>query len=356
MERIAQGGDTSRHAPVGAASQIAQHVLGNQYREMTQRSGPLPAFQDVEFRAYSQNGEDGILLYIFSLIGMGDRRCVEVCAGDGIQCNTANLIINHGWHGLLFDGNEILVNRARAFYSKVGDTLHFPPKVVNAWISCDNINQLIRENGFEGPIDMLSLDIDGNDYWLWEALDVVRPRVVVAEVQCIWGADRAVTVPYASDFRAGFVDGFGVYCGASLPAFVKLARRKGYRLVGVQRLGFNAFFIEDGVGEDLLPEVDVEACVALPFVEWARRDLQRKVVHLPWVEVCGLGPGDLRDRPRIGRGRRRETGEGEGTDRIPRHPPNEMRRCGPGDTSPPRSRPRLVPPLGHTHSRFISYY
>ncbi len=275
----------SVHAPDGAASKIAQRVLTNQYRDMARRGDLFPSFEDVEFRAFSQNGEDGILLYILSLIGMGKRRCVEVCAGDGIQCNTANLIINHGWHGLMFDGNESLVERGRSFYASLGDTFCFPPRFVNSWISRENINQIIQENGFEGHIDLLSLDIDGVDYWVWEALEVVRPRVVVAEIQCIWGADRAVTVPYSPEFKTEYIDGFGVYSGASLPAFVKLARRKGYRLVGVQRLGFNAFFVEDGVGEDILPEVDIESCVDLPFVEWAQRDLLGRVKDLPWVEV-----------------------------------------------------------------------
>ncbi len=99
------------------------------------------------------------------------------------------------------------------------------------------------------------------------------------------GADRAVTVPYSPHFKTEYVDGFGVYSGASLPAFVKLGRRKGYRLVGVQRLGFNAIFLEDGIGEDVLPEVDVHSCIDFPFVKWAQNDLLRRVKHLPWVEV-----------------------------------------------------------------------
>jgi hypothetical protein len=273
------------HAPSAAASKVAQLVLLNQYRELAARGGPPLPFQDVEFRAFSQNGEDGLLLYVFGLIGMGQRKCLEICAGDGVECNTANLIINHGWNGLLFEGNETLVARGRSFYARLGDSFCLPPKFVHAWVAREDINEKVRANGFEGPIDLLSLDVDGVDYWIWEALEVVRPRVVIAEIQCVWGADRAVTVPYAPDFRTRFIDGFAVYSGASLPAFVKLARRKGYRLVGVQRLGFNAIFVENGVGEDLLPEVDVESCVQLPFVQWARRDLLAKVKDLEWVEV-----------------------------------------------------------------------
>jgi hypothetical protein len=264
---------------------VSQLILLNQYRDMAHRGGPLPSFEDVEFRAFSQNGEDGILLFVFGLIGMGQRRCVEICAGDGIQCNTANLIVNHGWHGLLFDGNEQLVQKGRAFYSKLGDTFCYPPKLVHTWITREHVNQIVEENGFEGPVDLLSLDLDGVDYWIWEALDVIRPRVVIAEIQCIWGSDRAVTVPYAHDFRSRFIDQFGVYCGASLPAFVKLARKKGFRLVGVQRLGFNAVFVDESVDSEMLPEVDVDSCVDRPFVSWAQRELLPKVTDLEWVDV-----------------------------------------------------------------------
>jgi len=271
--------------PDSAAGKVSQLILLNQYREMVHRGAPLPSFDDVEFRAFSQNGEDGILLFIFGLIGMGGRRSVEICAGDGIQCNTANLIVNHGWNGLMFDGNEQLVQIGRSFYANLGDTFCHPPTIVNDWITRENINAIIKKNGFEGEVDLLSLDLDGVDYWVWEALDVIRPRVVIAEIQCIWGAERAVTVPYRQEFRTQFIDKFGVYSGASLPAFVKLARRKGYRLVGVQRLGFNAIFIENGVGEDLLPEVDIESCVNRPFVTWAKRELLPKVANLEWVDV-----------------------------------------------------------------------
>jgi hypothetical protein len=273
------------HPRMNVADRVSQLILLNQYRTLVRGRHPLPTFDDVEFRAFSQNGEDGILLFVFALIGMVNRRCVEICAGDGIQCNSANLIINHGWNGLLFDGDDQLLARGRAYYSRLGDTFCYPPKLVHSWITRDNVNDLIESHGFEGPVDLLSLDLDGMDYWIWEAIDVIRPRVVIAEIQCIWGAERAVTVPYTEQFKTRLDGHFGIYSGASLPAFTKLARKKGYRLVGVQRLGFNAVFIQDGIGEDILPEVDIDSCTSRPFVDWAKRDLLPKVADLQWTEV-----------------------------------------------------------------------
>lgn len=282
---LRSGGPPPASGGESAASKVSQLILLNQYRDAHARGLLRTSLDDAEFRAFSQNGEDGILLYVFALLGMGDRRCVEICAGDGVQCNTANLILNHGWHGLLVDGDASLVEQGRSFYARHPDTFCFPPRFACEWVTQDNINKLLIDNEFEGSIDLLSLDLDGVDYWIWDAISVIRPRVVMAEIQCLWGDDRAVTVPYSPEFRAQFVDGLGVYSGASLPAFVKLARRKGYRLIGVQRLGFNAVFVAEGLGEDILPEVDAKECINRPFVIWARRTLLPKVKDLAWVEV-----------------------------------------------------------------------
>ncbi len=266
-------------------SQVTQLLLRELYRRQFQEGAlPLP-FHEVEFRCHSQNGEDGILLYLFAAIGTTNRRAVEICAGDGQQCNTANLILNHGWSALLFEGDPSLAESARAFYRKHPATFSFPPKVIETWIVRDTINQTIRDAGFTGEIDLLSLDLDGVDYWIWEAIEVIRPRVVVAEIQAIWGAERAVTVPYRDDFQSPLMDGFGIYSGASLPAFVKLAKRKGYRLVGTQALGFNAFFVRDDIAQDRFPAVTAEAALDVPFVAWARETYLPRVRDREWVEV-----------------------------------------------------------------------
>jgi hypothetical protein len=240
-------------------AQIAQVLLRLQYQEIARRGINLPDFSDVEFRCYSQNSEDGILLYIFSLIGTTNRRVVEICAGDGIECNAANLIVNHGWQGLLFDGSEDQVARGREFYSSCRNTCISPPTFLQAWVTAENVNALVSGAGFGGDIDLLSVDVDGNDYWIWKALSVVNPRVVVLEFNAACGPEKSITISYKPDFVLDFSKQ-PYRCGASLPAFVKLARTKGYRLVGVQSLGFNAFFVRDGVGEALLPERSVQEC------------------------------------------------------------------------------------------------
>lgn len=261
-----------------------QVLLALKYRELADQ-GVRCSFDDVEFRGFSQNGEDGILWYIFSSIGTTSKICVEMCAGNGQQCNTSNLIINHGWIGLLFDGDEGNASNGRKFFASHPDTFVFPPKFIHAWITAENADSLITSNGVRGEIDLLSLDLDGMDYWIWDAISSISPRVVIAEVQVMWGADRSVTVPYRSDFRGEFFEKYAIYGGASLPAFVKLAKKKDYRLIGSQRYGFNAVFLRNDVGTRMFPEISPRDCLNHPIYAWAHQELLPMAVDKEWLEV-----------------------------------------------------------------------
>ncbi|MBE7438821.1 MAG: hypothetical protein HS115_10235 [Spirochaetales bacterium] len=243
------------------------------------------------FKAYSQNDEDGILLYIFSIIGEGSRRAAEICAGDGIECNSANLIINHGWRGLLVDGDRSRIDRGLTFYAKERRTRLMPPQLVQAWVTRENVNSLLSEHGMGGDLDLLSIDVDGNDYWLWDAITVANPRVVVVETNTIWGPTEALTIPYDPSFVCQLdTTTYEHYCGASLAAFVRLGRRKGYRLVGMERRGFNAFFMRDDLGQKSFPERSVEECCAvspggLRLDHPERNDRVEWIKKQPWQEV-----------------------------------------------------------------------
>jgi len=240
---------------------------------------------DVEFRAFSQTGEDGLLLFVLTSIGFTNRYVVELGCGDGRECNTANLIINHGCHGLLVDGNPELVAIGRHFYGESKDTRIWPPRLVSAFISCQNVNSLLRENGAQGEIDLLSIDLDGVDFWIWESLDAVSPRVVMVEANNIWGATETVAVPYDAHFVADIVNGAPDYSGASLAAFAKLASRKGYRLVGAQSYGFNAVFVRNDIAPHLLPAVSVSSCLEHPQSAHARTVRNAAIEARPLVQI-----------------------------------------------------------------------
>ncbi len=243
---------------IPAINKGIQILLMLKYQELLRHKEPLPKFEDLEFRSFSQNGEDGIRLYIFSLIGTTNKKAVEVCIGNGIESNTTNLIVNHGWEGLLFEANGKNVQTATEFYTKSKDTFIFPPKIVQAWVTAENVNDLISKNDFEGEIDFLSLDMDGMDYWILKTLEVVRPRVIMLEYHEEFGFE-SVTVPYQPQFDRTEKD--MRYFGASLPAFAKLLKEKGYCLVGSNRQKFNGFFLRNDVGQGIFQEVSIESCL-----------------------------------------------------------------------------------------------
>ena len=281
IDRLIHRFFNSPTSKASAATKAALHSLYAQYRGMALRGDPLPSVWDTGLRIFSQNDEDGIVLFIFGVTGTQTRTFVEIGTGDGLECNCANLAINFGWHGLFVDGNADAIERGRTFYAQNPDTFLHPPKLVCAHVKRENVNDVIRNAGFEGEIDLLSIDIDGNDYWIWDAVDCISPRVVVIETHIEFGM-RSIVVPYDETYVYPGVD--PCYHGASPVAMAKLANRKGYRLVGANRYGFNTFYVRNDVGSGILPEISVESVLQHPRnVE--RSLLFEPVKHFDYLEV-----------------------------------------------------------------------
>jgi hypothetical protein len=243
-------------------------------------------FNDYGFRVYSQYEEDGLLLYIFAAVGFGSKRVVEICAGDGRECMATNLIINHQFDGLLFDGNDKRVTAGRQFFASHKDTFWRPPSFQRAWITVENVNALLVEQGFQGEIDLLSLDLDGIDYWIWKALDVVRPRVCVFETNNIIPSSLSLTVPYSDEFDSSWdkPDPEREFRSVSLRALTKLSQKKGYRLIGAHRHGFNVFFIREDLATNIFPTITVDQVHDNPSTRQAQLKWER-LKDLPWQVV-----------------------------------------------------------------------
>lgn len=215
---------------------------------------PPPAdLTEAESRIYSQYGEDGIIQYLFRHLGTTNRTFVEFGIQSGRQCNAALLALTQGWKGLFIEGDPHMAAMAREYYSNMLDGRAEQIRIVNSFITTANINQLLE--GMPLDLDLLSIDIDGNDYWIWEAITVVQPRVVAIEYNAVFG-EEALTIPYDPAFQRG-ARGDGMYFGASLAALAKLGARKGYALVGCSSLGINAFFVR----KDLLRPPVIEKSV-----------------------------------------------------------------------------------------------
>ncbi len=243
--------------------QIEQRKLYLKYKELLNKN-ELPSITDTGFRVFSQFEEDGILLFIFSILGMENKTFLEIGSDDGVNSNSANLYFNFGWHGLFIDGNLKSIKRGQKFFKKYPHPWFYPPKFKCAKVTRENVNALIESSGLKGDIGLLSIDIDGNDYWVWDAIDVVSPKVVIIETHREFGL-RNIVVPYDANYV--YPGKHPVYNGASPVAMTKLAHKKGYRLVASNALGFNFIFVKNGLADDILPEVTVESVLNHPSVE-----------------------------------------------------------------------------------------
>jgi hypothetical protein len=192
------------------------------------------------FRISSQNQEDGLTLALLSEVGVTERRFVEI--GSGLSGGNSGFLAREcGWSGLMVDGDA-------DHMAQVGR--RFPTvTAVAAWVTRDNVNDLITAHRGAGEPDLFSLDLDGNDYWIWEATTACSPRIVILEYNSMFGANRSVTVPYDPAFDRHHHH--TMYYGASLTALARLSARKGYRLVAVEPTGVNAFFVRN----DLAPHI-----------------------------------------------------------------------------------------------------
>lgn len=194
-----------------------------------------------ELRLFSQNGEDGVLNAIVGAIGESNKYFVEFGVGDGWSCNTRLLAEVFGWHGLFMeiDGKDYSTLKQRYCNSKA-------VRCENVAVTPSNINELFASFDVPRDIGVLSIDIDGQDYWVWEALDnTYQPDVVVIEFNSALNPHSCIVE------RKGLAPGLPLSAtwGASLGALTGLARKKGYRLVHIEMAGVNAFFVREEIIE-----------------------------------------------------------------------------------------------------------
>lgn len=261
------------------AVQLNQRQLFHYYSDGA-KMREVPAISETGFRVFSQFEEDGKLLFIFSVLGMTNKTFIEFGSDDGVNSNSANLYFHHGWTGLFMDGNPKAIERGKRFFSKYPHPHMHPPKFVTTYINRENINRVIFEAGFSGEIGLLSIDIDGNDYWVWQAIEIVKPQVVIIETHNEFGLNDII-VPYDPDYV--YPGKHPVYHGASPIAMTKLAERKGYRLVGANELGYNFIFVRNGLADELIPEVSVESLLQHPSNIEARKRFEE---IKDWEYVC----------------------------------------------------------------------
>ncbi len=199
------------------------------------------SIQEAEFKVFSQFGDDGIIQYLITQtrIPPAQQKFIEFGVENYKESNTRFLLLNNNWSGLIFDGSVENIQSIK------NDPIYWKYDLTAAqcFIDRNNINDVIAANGFGGDIGILSIDVDGNDYWIWENIEVVNPVIVIIEYNSLFGAARSVAVPYDPLFNCNKAHYSNLFWGSSLKALCELAERKGYAFVGGDSHGNNAYFV-----------------------------------------------------------------------------------------------------------------
>ena len=252
-------------------AQLAGVILQEHFRELFAKD------PGAEFQIFSQNGEDGILLELLNQTGAPTKRFVEIGIENARECNTAVLAFVLGWDGLMLEADRLGVAAARKLTARMLQGRPNYVEIRQALVTRENINALIKAE----DLDVLSIDVDGMDFWLWKAFDTTQPRLVVMEYNASFGGEESITVPYQADFSAFEAHPSGYYHGASLAALEKLGQEKGYALVAVDTAGVNAFFVHDAARPENLR--------ASSSAELFRSHFMRNRVHSPEEQWALIG-------------------------------------------------------------------
>jgi len=223
----------------------------------------LKDIKKAEFKVFSQWGDDGIIHFLVDYLCLDVPIFVEFGVENYTESNTRFLLLNKNWEGHIFDGDP--ENMQQVVHSDL--YWRYNLTASSEWISKENINQLLKERSLSGEIGILSIDIDGNDYWVWKEISQVNPQMVIVEYNSLFGCENTWTVPYKANFKRIEEHYSNLYYGASLPALCQLANDKGYSFVGCNSNGNNAYFVRNDRLKQLEVKQPIEGFVMAQFRE-----------------------------------------------------------------------------------------
>ncbi len=247
---------------------------GRIWAQLISQNKSIKTLHENEFKVFSQWGDDGIIQYLINYLDVENKTFIEFGVEDYLESNTRFLLINNNWSGLVMDGSESNVLKIKE------NDMYWRHDLIakSAFITSENINQLIEEEGIKGSIGLLHIDIDGNDYWVWKALKIVDPIIMIVEYNSVFGIDRAITIPYQPDFIRTNAHHSNLYAGSSILSLCDLAEEKGYAFIGCNSAGNNAYFVKNEYLKDIKPLSVEEGYVESKFRE--SRDEDGKLNYL----------------------------------------------------------------------------
>lgn len=279
----------------------------NQGRILAELNARKPALSlnDCEFKVFSQWGEDGIIQFLTANVAIKHRTFIEFGVEDFRESNCRFLMMKDDWSGLVLDGSSKKINRLRSSYYYWRHALQSQV----AFITRENIKALLDESGFAKELGILSVDIDGVDYYVLAELGDWKASILIVEYNALFGCRRAVSVPYSADFQRTRQHHSNLYYGASLPALAHIANQQGYAFVGANNAGCNAFFVRRELLNGAVREVSVidgfresrfrQARNERGELTYASPDEERKLIaNMPLADVVSgetLTVADLND-------------------------------------------------------------
>ena len=270
-----------------------------------QREARRTHLWEYEFKVFSQWGEDGIIQHLVNHLNISNRTFIEFGVEDFHESNCRFLMMKDRWSGFVIDGSSDNIQRLKSSYF----FWQYQLACKTSFITRDNVAALLEESGFQKDLGLLSVDIDGVDYHVLEALGAWCPAILIVEFNEVFGSTRPVSVPYDGQFVRSHKHSSNIYYGANLPAFFHLAAARGYALVGINGVGSNAFFVRRELLNEWVPEVSIDSCTRaatfresrgpqgeLTFLSGSSR--RKAIADMPLIDVTNgatLTVGDLRD-------------------------------------------------------------
>ncbi|MDD2974193.1 MAG: hypothetical protein PHZ10_03720 [Aliarcobacter cryaerophilus] len=214
----------------------------------------ISSLKDVEFKIFSQFGDDGIIQWLIHNIDIDNEIFVEFGVENYKEANTKFLMFNNNWSGFVMDGStENIENLKKQDYF-----WRYNLKAKDVFITKENINDLLLEQNIESNVGLLHIDLDGNDYYIFDEINCINPNILILEYNSLFGIDREISVPYREDFNRTKAHYSNLFFGASLKSLHSLAYKKGFIFIGCNQAGNNAYFIRKDKINSKIKEVSLE--------------------------------------------------------------------------------------------------
>lgn len=229
-------------------------ILGKLLSESVKAKSHIDSLSEVEFKVFSQFGDDGIIQWLVNNLEISHKTFIEFGVEDYRESNTRFLMMNNNWSGMVMDCSRENVERiknAKYYWRHELFTR-------TVFIHKDNINELLSSARFDKEIGILHIDLDGNDYWIWKEINIIFPIVVILEYNSVFGNDKAITIPYDKKFYRTKAHYSNLYWGASLRALYQLSKEKGYSFIGCNSAGNNAYFVRKDKLNNVVRQVQLK--------------------------------------------------------------------------------------------------